>query len=63
MCLCVCQQTNSNVEELRAKPEYHKFLIGRGGAKIRKVFTLYPYRIENRPFSIEYRIAGCIIDF
>ncbi|KAH3827192.1 hypothetical protein DPMN_129122, partial [Dreissena polymorpha] len=30
-------QTNSNVEEVRAKPEYHKFLIGRGGAKIRKV--------------------------
>ena len=23
--------------ELRAKPEYHKFLIGKGGANIRKV--------------------------
>ncbi|KAL4221822.1 hypothetical protein ACF0H5_020076 [Mactra antiquata] len=30
-------QTNSNVEEIRAKAEYHKFLIGRGGSKIRKV--------------------------
>lgn len=30
-------QTTSNVEEVRAKPEYHKFLIGRGGSKIRKV--------------------------
>jgi hypothetical protein len=31
------QQNTSNVEEIRAKPEYHKFLIGRGGSKIRKV--------------------------
>ena len=31
------QQTSSHVEELRAKPEYHKFLIGRGGSNIRKV--------------------------
>lgn len=30
-------QTSSHVEELRAKPEYHKFLIGRGGNSIRKV--------------------------
>lgn len=30
-------QTSSHVEELRAKPEYHKFLIGRGGSSIRKV--------------------------
>ncbi|XP_053378526.1 vigilin-like [Mercenaria mercenaria] len=30
-------QNTSNVEEIRAKPEYHKFLIGRGGSKIRKV--------------------------
>ena len=35
---CVAlQQTSSHVEELRAKPEYHKFLIGRGGSNIRKV--------------------------
>lgn len=30
-------QHTSNVEEIRAKSEYHKFLIGRGGSKIRKV--------------------------
>lgn len=30
-------QHSSNVEEVRAKPEYHKFLIGRGGSNIRKV--------------------------
>lgn len=32
-----CQQTKSHTAELRAKPEYHKFLIGKGGGNIRKV--------------------------
>ncbi|XP_007910050.1 high density lipoprotein binding protein a [Callorhinchus milii] len=31
------KQIKSFTAELRAKPEYHKFLIGRGGANIRKV--------------------------
>ncbi|KAK1168684.1 vigilin-like [Acipenser oxyrinchus oxyrinchus] len=31
------KQTRSHTVELRAKPEYHKFLIGKGGANIRKV--------------------------
>lgn len=31
------QQIKSHTAELRAKPEYHKFLIGKGGGNIRKV--------------------------
>ncbi|XP_061833459.1 high density lipoprotein binding protein a isoform X2 [Nerophis lumbriciformis] len=31
------KQTKSHSAELRAKPEYHKFLIGKGGGNIRKV--------------------------
>lgn len=31
------QQVNNFTAELQAKPEYHKFLIGRGGANIRRV--------------------------
>lgn len=31
------QQTKSYTVDLRAKPEYHKFLIGKGGGNIRKV--------------------------
>uniref|UniRef100_A0AAQ4P645 Vigilin n=1 Tax=Gasterosteus aculeatus aculeatus TaxID=481459 RepID=A0AAQ4P645_GASAC len=31
------KQTKSHTAELRAKPEYHKFLIGKGGSNIRKV--------------------------
>lgn len=31
------QQINNHSAELHAKPEYHKFLIGRGGANIRRV--------------------------
>ncbi|XP_078419626.1 vigilin-like [Cetorhinus maximus] len=31
------KQIKNHTSELRAKPEYHKFLIGRGGANIRKV--------------------------
>lgn len=31
------KQTKSHTIELRAKPEYHKFLIGKGGGNIRKV--------------------------
>lgn len=31
------QQTKSFTAELHAKPEYHKFLIGKGGGNIRKV--------------------------
>lgn len=31
------QQTRSFTVDIRAKPEYHKFLIGKGGGKIRKV--------------------------
>uniref|UniRef100_A0A4W4EE35 Vigilin n=1 Tax=Electrophorus electricus TaxID=8005 RepID=A0A4W4EE35_ELEEL len=35
--LAVEKQTKSHTAELRAKPEYHKFLIGKGGGNIRKV--------------------------
>ncbi|NP_958882.1 high density lipoprotein binding protein a [Danio rerio] len=31
------KQTKSHTVELRAKPEYHKFLIGKGGGNVRKV--------------------------
>ncbi|XP_062858912.1 vigilin isoform X2 [Trichomycterus rosablanca] len=31
------KQVNNFTVELQAKPEYHKFLIGKGGAKIRRV--------------------------
>ncbi|GCB63993.1 hypothetical protein scyTo_0014709 [Scyliorhinus torazame] len=31
------KQIKNHTSELRAKPEYHKFLIGRGGVNIRKV--------------------------
>jgi len=31
------KQTKSHTAELRCKPEYHKFLIGKGGGNIRKV--------------------------
>lgn len=31
------KQTKSHTAELHAKPEYHKFLIGKGGGNIRKV--------------------------
>ena len=31
------QKESGYVQEIRCKPEYHKFLIGRGGANIRKV--------------------------
>uniref|UniRef100_A0A8C7IE62 Vigilin n=1 Tax=Oncorhynchus kisutch TaxID=8019 RepID=A0A8C7IE62_ONCKI len=31
------KQTKSHTAELKAKPEYHKFLIGKGGGNIRKV--------------------------
>ncbi|KAM9384852.1 high density lipoprotein binding protein a isoform 2-T2 [Pholidichthys leucotaenia] len=31
------KQTKSHTAELQAKPEYHKFLIGKGGGNIRKV--------------------------
>lgn len=34
---CPPQQVNNFTAELQAKPEYHKFLIGRGGANIRRV--------------------------
>lgn len=31
------QETNSYTLEIRAKPQHHRFLIGRGGANIKKV--------------------------
>ena len=31
------QKVSSFTAEVRAKPEYHKFLIGRGGANVRKL--------------------------
>ena len=31
------QEANSYTAEIRAKPQHHRFLIGRGGANIRKV--------------------------
>lgn len=34
--LCLKKESSHSIE-LKAKPEYHKFLIGRGGANIRKV--------------------------
>lgn len=39
------QQTKSFTAEIRAKPEYHKFLIGKGGGNIRKVRDLTGARI------------------
>ncbi|XP_073530647.1 vigilin [Phyllobates terribilis] len=39
------KQTKSFTAELRAKPEYHKFLIGKGGGNIRKVRDLTGARI------------------
>ena len=33
----VSQETNSYTLEIRAKPQHHRFLIGRGGSNIRKV--------------------------
>ena len=35
--MSLLQKEQSYTVELKAKPEYHKFLIGRGGANIRKV--------------------------
>ena len=34
---CVSQETNSYTLEIRAKSQHHRFLIGRGGANIKKV--------------------------
>ena len=31
------RKINSYTSEIKAKPEFHKFLIGRGGVNIRKV--------------------------
>ncbi|XP_056420711.1 vigilin [Hyla sarda] len=39
------KQTKSFTAEIRAKPEYHKFLIGKGGGNIRKVRDLTGARI------------------
>ncbi|CAI9616653.1 unnamed protein product [Staurois parvus] len=39
------KQTKSFTAELRAKPEYHKFLIGKGGGNIRKVRDMTGARI------------------
>jgi len=33
----ISQKEASHVSEVKAKPEYHRFLIGKGGANIRKV--------------------------
>jgi len=35
--LYLFQEISSFTAEIRAKPEHHRFLIGRGGASIRKV--------------------------
>ena len=32
------RKINSYTSEIKAKPEFHKFLIGRGGVNIRKVY-------------------------
>uniref|UniRef100_A0A671R319 Vigilin n=1 Tax=Sinocyclocheilus anshuiensis TaxID=1608454 RepID=A0A671R319_9TELE len=37
ICFLSHQQVNNFSVELQAKPEYHKFLIGKGGANIRRV--------------------------
>ncbi len=37
-------ETNHTVE-MKCKPEYHRFLIGKGGAKIRKVRDEFEARI------------------
>lgn len=34
---CLSQEINSFTAEIRAKPQHHRFLIGRGGANIKKV--------------------------
>ena len=40
------QHANENYTiELKCKPEYHRFLIGKGGAKIRKVREQYGARV------------------
>ena len=39
------QQMSSFTADIKAKPEYHKFLIGRGGANIKKV------NFQNKCFS------------
>ncbi|KAJ3600132.1 hypothetical protein NHX12_034082, partial [Muraenolepis orangiensis] len=47
------KQIKSHTAELRAKPEYHKFLIGKGGANIRKVRDstgariIFPMSLDN----------------
>ena len=37
LCFFWSQETNSYTLEIRAKPQHHRFLIGRGGSNIRKV--------------------------
>lgn len=43
----ILQQQSSFTAEVRAKPEYHKFLIGRGGANIRKVRAIQKFYTSN----------------
>lgn len=45
------RKINSHTAELSAKPEFHKFLIGRGGVSIRKVCGRHPYRIKCVEFA------------
>ena len=35
------RQENSFTAEVNAKAEHHRYIIGRGGANIRKVYTFY----------------------
>lgn len=39
------RKINSHTAELKAKPEFHKFLIGRGGVNIRKVRDKFGARV------------------
>lgn len=43
---CICSQAQENhILEIRCKPEYHRFLIGRGGANISKVRDQFGARV------------------
>ncbi|KAF6114086.1 high density lipoprotein binding protein [Phyllostomus discolor] len=59
------KQTKSFTVDIRAKPEYHKFLIGKGGGKIRKVRDttgtriIFPVTTEVEvPFDLHRYIIG-----
>ena len=52
--VCVSQKESSFTAEVKAKPQYHKFLIGRGGANIRKVWC------HSTAFVQGFQISGSV---